>query len=175
MPALVSGSGRPRALLACLPSGVCLAFPSLRGGSWPTPIPSLFLCCPQPAGLLSFLRLSHAYDLDKALALCSEHKPDPLVREIVFLQKRQGNFRYGGPLALLLHAPCSCDLGREDRRRGAALCPRASTCLLPPSTSGVYASMTVLLFSLWLLSFALTLLHPQGCLVPTSGQIRRHR
>lgn len=54
----------------------------------------------QPAGLLSFLRLSHAYDLDKALALCSEHKPDPLVREIVFLQKRQGNFR--GALSLLV-------------------------------------------------------------------------
>ena len=47
----------------------------------------------QPAGLLSFLKQSHAYDLDKALRLCSEHKPEPLVREIVFLQKRQGNFR----------------------------------------------------------------------------------
>ncbi len=49
----------------------------------------------QPAGLLAFLRQSHAYDLDKALVMCSEHKPEPLVREIVFLQKRQGNFRWG--------------------------------------------------------------------------------
>jgi hypothetical protein len=47
----------------------------------------------QVAGLLSFLKLSHVYEPNAALRLCSSHKPEPLHREMVFLLRRQGNFR----------------------------------------------------------------------------------